>query len=64
VTKCERSGIKKPTIVLHPKLGCDCEKVCTRLVDENPSSTGSVLAVGSIRKIRLVVREYSGSESC
>jgi hypothetical protein len=41
VTKCEISGLKKPAIVVHPKLGRDCAKVRTYPVDGNPSSKKS-----------------------
>jgi hypothetical protein len=65
VSKCERSGLKKkPTNVFHRKLRRYCVKARTYLVRENPSSTGSVLTIRSIRKIRSTVRRYSGSESC
>jgi hypothetical protein len=60
VTKCEISGLKKPTNVFHPKSGHDCSKACTYLVGENPSSTGSVSVVGSIRQIRSTTIRATG----
>jgi hypothetical protein len=49
VTKCEKRGLKTHHMHFYPKSGHDYAKAHTYLVDEKPSSTGSVSAIGSIR---------------